>query len=494
MYSSLIAIKMKIMRKYILLAAAALFCVAGFAQKPIDRTGDVFTKGVTTSNVQLYEQNGNMNVAMDIDYAAASVQKKEALDIVPVLTDGVHSVELPAIGLYGSNRYYKFLRDGGKVARGSKLYNTKKAPSTEHYTARVPYERWMDNCQLLLKQTSRGCCNTTLGQGIETLAAIKKEFRFAPEFVFVQPVAEAVKARSEKGEAHLEYAVGNGKVDPNFKDNLAEIQKITNLVNQLSSNASEYTVKDITLKGYASPDGGYATNEKLAMERTGSLKILVKNALKDGNIPIETSYEAEDWDGVAAFVENSSLDKKAEILDIVRGTLAPDQKEKKLKASYPAQWKALKDECFPALRRATYNVGYEVVPYLDVNQIKNKIKTNPKDLSLNEFFMAANSCETGSPEFISIMEKALEQYPYNEIAKVNAANAAMSAGNLSRAGELLSTVSDNGTSQQAPMFTYAKAVYEALSGNFAKAAELFTSIKGKVPQAAAAIEQLAKAR
>ena len=44
------------------------------------------------------------------------------------------------------------------------------------------------------------------------------------------------------------------------------------------------------------------------------------------------------------------------------------------------------------------------------------------------------------------------------------------------------------------MFTYAKAVYEALSGNFAKAAQLFTSIKGKVPQAAAALEQLAKAR
>ena len=485
---------MKIMRKYMILAAAALFCVAGYAQKPVNRTGDVFTKGVTTSNVQLYEQNGAMNVAMDIDYAAASVDKKEALDIVPVLTDGTHSVELPAIGLYGSNRYYKFLRDGGKVASGNKLYNTKKAPSTEHYTAKVPYERWMDNCQLLLKQTSRGCCNTTLGQGIETLAAIKKEFKFAPEFVFVQPVAEAVKARSEKGEAHLEYAIGKGVVDPDFKDNAAEIKKITDLVNQLSSNASEYSVKDITLKGYASPDGKFSTNEKLAMERTGSLKILVKHALKDDKIPVETSYEAEDWDGVAAFVENSSMDKKAEILDIVSGTLAPDQKENKLKASYPAQWKTLKDECFPALRRATYNVGYEVVPYVDVEQIKNKIKTNPKDLSLNEFFMAANSCETGSPEFISIMEKALEQYPSNEIAKVNAANAAMSAGNLSRAGELLSLISDGGTSQQAPMFTYAKAVYEALTGNFAKAAQLFTSIKGKVPQAAAALEQLAKAR
>ena len=121
MYSSLIAIKMKIMRKYILLAAAAMFCVAAYAQNPVNRTGDVFTKGVRTSNVQLYEQNGAMNVAMDLDYSAASVSRKESLDIVPVITDGTHTVELPAIGLYGGNRYYKFLREGGKFAKGAKL-------------------------------------------------------------------------------------------------------------------------------------------------------------------------------------------------------------------------------------------------------------------------------------------------------------------------------------------------------------------------------------
>lgn len=487
---------MKIMRKYILTMAAAIMVAgAAYAQKPVNRSADVFTGGVRTSNVTLTQTSSMLNVAMDIDYSPAEVGKKESLDIVPVLTDGTNVKELPAIGLYGGRRYWNYLRNGGRRSgRDLKLYKVGKEPQTEHYTASVPYESWMDNCQLLLKQTSRGCCNSTLKQGISTLAALKREFKFAPELIYVQPVAEAVKARSEKGEAYLEYPVGVGKVDPNFKNNAEEINKITNLVNQLSGNSSEYSVKDITLKGYASPDGNFATNERLAMARTGSLKLLVKKALKDGKIPVETAYEAEDWAGVAAFLENSSLDKKDEILAIVRGNLDPDQKENKLKASYPAQWKALKDECFPALRRATYNVGYEVVPYVDVNQIKSKIKTNPKDLSLNEFFMAANSCETGSPEFVSIMEKALELYPSNEIAKVNAANAAMSAGNLTRAGELLSKISDGGLGNQAPYLTYAKAVYEALSGNYAKAASMFTSVKDEIPEAAAALAQLAKAK
>ena len=488
---------MKNMRKYILTLAAAIFVAgAANAQNPVNRSADVFTGGVKTSNVTLTPTSSMLNVAMDIDYSAAEVGKKESLDIVPVLTDGTNVKELPAIGLYGGRRYWNFLRNGGKTGRDFKLYKVGKAPQTEHYTANVPYESWMDNCQLLLRQTSRGCCNSTLNQSVSTLAALAKqiEFKFIPELVYVQPVAEAVKLRAEQGEAHLEYAAGKGKVDPNFKDNAAEIKKITDIVNMLAANKDEYKVSGINLKGFASPDGRYSLNDRLAMERTGSLKLVVKNALKNVNIPISTNYEAEDWDGVRKFVEASSMDKKDDILALIDGNLTPDQKEQKLKASYPQQYRTLMDECFPALRRANYEVNYEVASYADVAQIKNKINSNPKDLSLNEFFLAANSVEKGSPEFNNIMEKALAQYPNNEIAILNAANAAMNSGNLVRAGELLSKIKGGGSSQQAPYVTYAKGIFEALSGNYGKAAGLFNTIKDKIPEAAAALKQLANAR
>ena len=486
---------MKVMRKYILMAAALLLAGASYAQTPVNRSADVFTTGVKTSNVTLTPSSTMMNVAMDVDYSAATVGRKESLDIVPVLTDGTNIKELPALGLYGGRRYWKYLRDGGKTGKNFKLYKVGKAPATEHYTASVPYEKWMDNCQLLLRQTSRGCCNNNLGQGVQTLAAYLKEtFKFEPEFLYIQPVAEAVKNRAESGVAFLEYAVGKGKVDPKFKNNAAEIQKITDIVNMLAANKEEYKVNGITLKGFASPDGSFKVNEKLAMARTGSLKILVQNALKGLDIPINTDYEAEDWEGVCNWIENSSLDKKDEILAIAKGSLDPDAKDRKLASAFPAQYKTIKAECYPALRRATYNVDYEVVNYVDVNQIKNKIQTNPKDLSLNEFFIAANSCKEGSPEFNAIMEKAFEQYPRNEIARANAAISAMSSGNLQRAGELLSALEDGGTSQQAPYFTYAKGLYEALSGNYVKAAQLFNSVKNVIPAAASALTQLEKSK
>ena len=485
------------MRKYILtLAAAILVAGASYAQKPVNRTADVFTKGVTASNVTLAPEGGLMKVAFDINFAAASLSKKEALDIVPYITDGTHVKELPSLGLYGSNRYWRYIRDNG-TPRGSdfKLYNSKKAPESQHYAASVPYEGWMDNCQLLLKQIGRTCCNNSLGQGVQTLAGyVKEAFKFQPDFQYVQPVAEAIKNRAEQGEAYLSYAVGKSVVVKNFKDNASEIQKITDIVNMLKSNTSEYNVKGISLKGFASPDGSYAVNERLAKARTESLKGVVSKALADKSIPVSTSYVAEDWDGVIKWIEASSIDNKDEILAIAAGDLKPDAKDKKIASAYPVQYKQIKNECYPALRRASYTVDYEVVPYLDADQIKSKIASNPKDLSLNEFFIAANSVEKGSPEFNTIMEKALAQYPDNEVALVNAANAAMSVGDLSRAGELLSRIKDGGLSKEASYFTYAKAVYEALSGNYAKAASMFTSVKDKVPQAAAALTQLAKAK
>ena len=493
------------MKRYILIVAALAFVGAAFAQKPVNRTGDVFTKGVAASNVTLAPEGSNMNVSMDIDYSAATVAKNESLDIVPVITDGTNVVELPALGLYGSQRYYKYVRENGtprgdgslRGRQGGKIYkllNAKKANPTEHYSASVPYQKWMDKSQLLLRQTCKGCCNNVLGQGVEILAAYaKNDFKFSPDFQYVQPVAEAVKNRAEQGEAYLSYAVGRSTVVKSYKDNAAEIQKIVDLVNTLKDNSSEYSVKGISLTGYASPDGSYAVNERLAKARTESLKAVVAKALADKQIPVATQYVAEDWDGVCKWIEESSVENKDEILEIARGELKPDAKDRKIASAYPVQYRQIKNECYPALRRAAYVVDYEVVPYVDINQIKSKIESNPKDLSLNEFFMAANTCKAGSAEFNYIMEKALAQYPASEVALVNAANSAMSVGNLTRAGELLSKIADNGTSAQAPYFTYAKAVYAALTKDYKKAVQLFGSVKEEIPAAVDALTQLADA-
>ncbi len=76
-------------------------------------------------------------------------------------------------------------------------------------------------------------------------------------------------------------------------------------------------------------------------------------------------------------------------------------------------------------------------------------------------------------------------YPDNEVANLNAANAAMSRGDLDSAARYLDKAGDS------PEAIYARGIYNALAGDFAKARSFFIqAARLKVADAPAAIEQL----
>ena len=78
-----------------------------------------------------------------------------------------------------------------------------------------------------------------------------------------------------------------------------------------------FTIKNVDIKGYASPEGSWALNERLAKGRTESLKKYVQELYKFAPDMITTSYEPEDWNGLRRYVEDSKLESKKAILDII---------------------------------------------------------------------------------------------------------------------------------------------------------------------------------
>ena len=73
-------------------------------------------------------------------------------------------------------------------------------------------------------------------------------------------------------------------------------------------------------------------------------------------------------------------------------------------------------------------------------------------------------------------------YPDDEVANLNAANAAMSRGDMVSARKYLDKAGNSGASN------YARGIYEALNKNFEAAIRWFDKAKG-VPQAAEAAKQ-----
>lgn len=65
--------------------------------------------------------------------------------------------------------------------------------------------------------------------------------------------------------------------------------------------------KAMTIKGYASPEGSYTNNVRLAKGRTATLKDYVLGQYSFPSSIIATSYEPEDWEGLRRYVENQTL-------------------------------------------------------------------------------------------------------------------------------------------------------------------------------------------
>ena len=174
-----------------------------------------------------------------------------------------------------------------------------------------------------------------------------------------------------------------------------------------------------------------------------------------------------------------------EILAIIRGGLAPDARDRKIRTTYPEEYAFLLREVYPALRHSDYAVTYEVRTYTDAEEIRRLLRTAPQKLSLQEMYLAAQGLTPGSEEFDELFAIAVRMFPDDETANLNAANAAMQAGDLKRADRYLDKAGAT------PEARYARAVRAALAEDYETAARLFEEAqRDGVGEAGEALERI----
>lgn len=200
---------------------------------------------------------------------------------------------------------------------------------------------------------------------------------------------------------------------------------------------------------------------------------------------ITTASDPEDWTGLRAYVENSNLLHRDEIIEVIDGSLEPDAKEWRIKSTWPEEYAFLLQNCYPALRHTDYRIAYDVRRYTDVNEIRRVMQTRPQNLDLNEFYLLAAEYEPGTPEFTEVYETAVRMYPDDPVANLNAANAAMRRDDHDAAARYLAKAG------QSPEVTYARAAIEIRKNNIAAAKPLLKQAAAQgVGQAAETLRQL----
>jgi tetratricopeptide (TPR) repeat protein len=267
-----------------------------------------------------------------------------------------------------------------------------------------------------------------------------------------------------------------------------ELAKITGTIDSVKSD-KDVTIKSIFIKGFASPESPYSNNTRLAKGRTEALKEYVENMYHFGEGFIKTDFEPEDWAGLERYVEASSLPHKAQILATIRSNREPDNKEWVIKSTWKDEYRFLLDNCYPALRHSDYVIDYEIRSYSNPVEIERILHTAPQNLSLEEFFILAQTYEPGSEKFNELFETAVRMYPDDAVANLNAANSALLKGDYRSALRYLDKAGDM------PEAVYTRGALEVYMGNDDAAKAYFVkALELGVAEAEVALAEVAKNR
>ena len=234
---------------------------------------------------------------------------------------------------------------------------------------------------------------------------------------------------AQKQEANIRFLIQQATLrQSELKNN--SVQEFVRLLEQINNDREGLNLKDVEVSAYASPDGGYDLNDKLAAQRQNTTEQYVQQQLKKAKLSgtaIDAKYTAEDWEGFQELVKASNIQDKDVILRVLSMYKDPQEREQQIK-NISSAFKELADGILPQLRRSRMIINYETVGRSD-EQIQEQLKADPTKLSVEELLYAATLVSDGSVKE-DIYKTTTEVYPSDARAYNNIASIEYAKGNL----------------------------------------------------------------
>ena len=409
----------------------AASCSSAMAQK-------LASGAIAIDNLKTHVEGNKVDVAFSLNLNNLKLKAEQQLVFTPMLAADGDTTALTPIIINGRAKQIRMERSGELAA----LANSSQQPlviqrknGTEQsvsYSQTITRKRPFETEHLSLL-TSQDICGCGDRENLDNLpiGTIDNIGAWMPAIAFVKPAAEARKQRAEKGEAYLSFRVNKTDIVVDLFENARELAKITNTID-LVRNDKNVEINGINIHGYASPEGPYANNERLARERAAALKNYVAQLYPIDAKLFSSDFTPEDWDGFRRKVQQSQLANKDEILKISDSGLAPDDKDKRIRQLFPQDYAVIMKDIYPRLRHSDYTVTYTVRPF-SVEEARQILKTRPQQLSLQEMYLVAQTMEAGSPEFNEVFDIAVRMFPADPTANLNAACAELQRGDIAAA-------------------------------------------------------------
>lgn len=236
-------------------------------------------------------------------------------------------------------------------------------------------------------------------------------------------------------EAQIKYLINQANIR-NSELKSTSVADFVKTLREIKADSKGYLLDNVEISAYASPDGKYNFNQKLAEKREKTSSGYVNKQLKKVALDtkVDTKYTAEDWDGFQELVSASNIQDKDVILRVLSMYKDPEEREKQIR-SLSAAFTELADEILPELRRARLTINYNLIGRTD-DEIQAQYKADPSKLSVEEMLYAA-SLTDNTAEKKDIYTKTTAQYPSDYRAYNNLAGIAFAEGDYAAAKNYL---------------------------------------------------------
>ena len=228
------------------------------------------------------------------------------------------------------------------------------------------------------------------------------------------------RVRAQRVEANIKFLVNQANLRKSELKN-GSVKEFVEMLKKINADREGLDLKNVEVAAYASPEGGFKFNDKLAGKRQSVSEAYVDKQLKAaklGGANVDAHYTAQDWDGFKRLVQASNIQDKDVILRVLEMYKDPAEREQQIR-NMSAGFRELADGILPELRRSRLIINYETVGRSD-EQIKEQYKADAAQLSADELLYAATLTNDAN-EKEAIYKKAAECYDkdyraYNNLA------------------------------------------------------------------------------
>ncbi len=364
------------------------------------------------------------------------------------------------------------------------------------YTSKIPYDPAMAVSDLVVAPviyTYDGevydNCQSALEEGAKAYQA--DERKLTEGVIHTSKYLRNTEILAWAPDAYEKVTISTQQSDLYFKVNRSDLNwklplnKDEDNYDKLKKNTADmekgWLLDDITIDGWASPEGEETFNQGLSERRANTaLKYMEKKVTKlakDNELVAEETIDfvvnsnGPDWNGFMKAVKASDIKDKNAILNVVNSADQAKKEEeiRNMILIYPE----IERDILPPLRRADIKVN-SFVPKKTDEEIANLSTSNPSELEMEELFYAATLTEDNGTKKV-IYGSIIEIYPKCWRAVNNAAAVELAEGNLELAKDLL----DKAVEMNENSFEVRNnfGVYHMLIGDYNKAEHCFNKAR-----------------